>query len=38
MELINKCKDSEDGNHFTVTANIEGEIRKVCLFCGERIE
>ena len=34
----NKCKEDKDGNHFTMTATIEGEIRKVCLSCGERIE
>ena len=35
---MDKCKESENGNHFTATANIEGEMRTVCLFCGERIE
>lgn len=34
------CKESTQPNsdHLTVTATIDGEIRKVCLFCGERID
>lgn len=32
------CKEDKEGQHFTMTATIDGEIRKVCLNCGERID